>query len=71
MNDHEFLTVIEVAELLRLSRNTVYDLVKQKVLPSISFGRRILIPRDALDRFIARQLIMRQQTDGTDEEAAA
>ena len=71
MNGHEFLTVTEAAELLRLSRNMVYELVKQKVLPSVRFGRRIVIPRHALDRAIARQLITRQQTDGTDEKAAA
>ena len=55
MNDHEFLTVPEVAKLLRISRNLVYELVAQGVLPSIRLGRRILVPRDLLDQQIRRQ----------------
>ena len=45
MNDHEFLTVPEAAELLRISRNLTYELVAEKVLPSIRLGRRVVVPR--------------------------
>ena len=62
MNDHEFLTVGEVAALLRISRNLAYELVAEKVLPSIRLGRRVLVPRVLLDRWITRE-----QTDDTDE----
>ncbi len=55
MNDHEFLTVPEAAELLRISRNLTYELVAEKVLPSIRLGRRVVVPRVLLDRWIRRE----------------
>jgi excisionase family DNA binding protein len=42
------LSIPEVTHLLRISRATVYALVRQGELPSVRFGRRLLIPRKAL-----------------------
>jgi excisionase family DNA binding protein len=44
------LTVPEAAKLLGLSRNFTYELVKRGELPSIRFGKRILIPKIALEK---------------------
>ena len=44
------LTVPEAAEMLTISRNYAYQLVKEGKLPSIRFGKRILIPRVALEK---------------------
>ncbi len=44
------LTVGETAKLLRLSKTTVYDRIRQGSIPSIRMGKRILIPRVALMR---------------------
>ncbi len=49
------LTVKEAAKLLRISRNLAYELVAQGRLPSIYLGRRILIPRHGLERWIAQE----------------
>ena len=49
------LTVPEAARLLRISRNLAYELVRQNVLPHIRLGRRILVPRRALQSWIERQ----------------
>lgn len=49
------LTVREAAKLLRISRNLAYELVAQGRLPSIYLGRRILIPRHGLERWIAQE----------------
>jgi excisionase family DNA binding protein len=38
----------EVAKLLGVSKNTVYDAVRTGRIPSIRFGKRIIIPRVAL-----------------------
>ena len=65
MNDHEFLTVPEVAALLRISRNHAYELVAQGALPSIRLGKRIRISRDLLDQWIRHQ-----KGEDTDEQAA-
>ncbi len=44
------LTAGETARLLRLSKTTVYDQIRQGAIPSIRIGKRILIPRAALMR---------------------
>jgi excisionase family DNA binding protein len=46
---HMLLTVPEVAELLRTSRNAVYALSARGELPGVTrIGRRLLVRRDAL-----------------------
>src|SRR5579885_1401558 len=49
------LKVSEVAALLRVSRNLVYELIAQGELPVIRLGRVIRVPRDALERWIDRE----------------
>ena len=49
-NDSLVLTVGETSKLLRLSKTTVYDQIRQGSIPSIRMGKRILIPRVALMR---------------------
>ncbi len=48
------ITVPEAAEMLGLSRNFAYELVKQKQLPVVKFGKRLLIPRVALDKMLEK-----------------
>ena len=48
------ITVPEAAEMLGLSRNFTYELVKQKQLPVVKFGKRLLIPRAALDKMLEK-----------------
>jgi len=43
------LSVDEAAALLGISRSLAYDLCARGDLPSLRLGRRILIPRRALD----------------------
>ena len=42
------LSVAEAAKVLGISRNTAYELVRQEQIPSIRFGKRILIPKKRL-----------------------
>ena len=44
------VTVPEAAVMLGISRNFAYQLVGEGKLPSIRFGKRILIPRIALEK---------------------
>jgi excisionase family DNA binding protein len=46
------VTVPEAAEMLGISRNFAYQLVREGKLPSIRFGKRILIPRAALEKML-------------------
>ena len=42
----KFLTVIEVAALLRLSERTIYDMVSQRRIPFRKAGDRTIFDRD-------------------------
>jgi len=51
-----FLTVPEVAKLLRLSRNSVYGAIRSGALPSRRFGWTLRIPRDVFLQVVAEAL---------------
>jgi len=46
------LSVSEAAELLGVSRDLVYELVAQRELPALRLGRRIVLPRRALEELV-------------------
>ena len=46
------VTVPEAAVMLGISRNFAYELVKRQELPSVKFGKRLLIPRLALEKML-------------------
>jgi excisionase family DNA binding protein len=48
----EFLTVAEVAELLKLNQQTVRNWIDQGSLPALRVGRRVRIRRSDLDRVL-------------------
>ncbi len=48
----DVLTVAETAKFLRLGRNTVYEAVRRHELPSVRIGRRLLIPKHALQKLL-------------------
>ncbi len=48
------ITVPEAAAMLGISRNFAYELVKQKQLPVVKFGKRLLIPRIALEKMLEK-----------------
>jgi excisionase family DNA binding protein len=56
-SDVRFLTVAEVAEMMRVSRMTVYRLVHSGELPAVRFGRSFRVPEsgvtEALNRPVA------------------
>ena len=46
------MTVEECAKALGISRNSAYNLVAEGRLPHLRLGRRLVIPRVALDRLL-------------------
>lgn len=53
MNDGKVvLNVNEVAEMLDLSRNSIYAGLKRGEIPYIRVGKRLLIPRVALEAML-------------------
>jgi excisionase family DNA binding protein len=48
------LTVTEAAGLLGISRALAYQLVARGEIPAVHLGRRIVVPRQALDALLAK-----------------
>ncbi|MCX5147924.1 MULTISPECIES: helix-turn-helix domain-containing protein [unclassified Streptomyces] len=53
---HQALTVPEVMEALRLSRFTVYNLIRSRALPSFTEGRARRIPADSVRAYLETKL---------------
>jgi excisionase family DNA binding protein len=51
--DEYYLTVAEVAELLRLNQQTVRNWIDQGSLPALRVGRRVRIKQSDLDRLLS------------------
>ena len=49
----QFLTVAEVARLLRVSNMTVYRLITGGELPAVRVGRSYRLREEAVDRYLA------------------
>lgn len=54
-NDHQerlTITVSEAADLLGVSRVSAYEAIQRGEIPYIRIGRRILVPKKALERLL-------------------
>ncbi len=49
------LTVEQTSTLLNVSKNTVYSLIQQDIIPHLWLGRSLRVPRFGLERWIADQ----------------
>jgi excisionase family DNA binding protein len=52
MTERLTITIPEVAELLGISRGAAYSAAGEQTIPTIRIGRRLLVPRVALDRLL-------------------
>lgn len=64
-----FMTVAEVADMLRVSRMTVYRWVHAGDLPAVRFGRSFRVPASAVEQFM-EQATFDSITDEDDGSAA-
>jgi excisionase family DNA binding protein len=55
LRDRLALSVEEAGSLLGISRDLAYDLVAQGQLPSVRLGRRLVVPRRALEAMLEEQ----------------
>ena len=53
LSEIKFLTVAEVAEVMRVSRMTVYRLVHAGDLASVRVGRSFRVPEHAVHRYLS------------------
>jgi excisionase family DNA binding protein len=49
-SERKTVTVDEAAKILGISRGGAYEAVKRGEIPTIKIGRRLLVPKAALDR---------------------
>ncbi|MGH3916652.1 MAG: helix-turn-helix domain-containing protein [Pseudonocardiaceae bacterium] len=50
----QFLTVAEVAAMMRVSKMTVYRLVHSAELPAVRVGRSFRVPADAVHSYLEK-----------------
>jgi excisionase family DNA binding protein len=46
-------SVAEAGKLLGIGRNQTYDAIKRGEVPAIRIGKRLLVPKAALDRLLS------------------
>jgi excisionase family DNA binding protein len=63
------LNVTEVAEVLGVSRPTVYQLLRRADFPSFKVGNRTLVPKASLENWVINQSVERQEAIGFDTRA--
>ncbi|MEO9324361.1 helix-turn-helix domain-containing protein [Nocardioides sp. C4-1] len=52
LSDPKFLTIAEVAALMRVSKMTVYRLVHNGELPAVRVGRSFRVSEDDVDEYL-------------------
>jgi len=55
MEEKLTLTVSEASKLIGLNKNAVYALCKTPGFPAIEVGRRVIIPREALEIWLNKE----------------
>jgi excisionase family DNA binding protein len=57
LNEVKFLTVAEVAAVMRVSKMTVYRLVHSGHLPAIRVGRSFGVPEQAVHEYLRESFV--------------
>lgn len=57
LNEVQFLTVAEVASVMRVSKMTVYRLVHSGHLPAIRVGRSFRVPEQAVHEYLRESYV--------------
>ncbi|WP_434621664.1 helix-turn-helix domain-containing protein [Arthrobacter sp. A5] len=56
-SDVKFLTVSEVADVMRVSKMTVYRLVHSGELPAVRFGHSYRVPESAVAGYVQSSIV--------------
>ncbi len=57
LGEVRFLTVAEVAAVMRVSKMTVYRLVHNAELPAVKIGRSFRVPAQAVDDYLRSSFV--------------
>lgn len=61
-------TVTEAADLLGISRSSAYECVRRGEIPSLTLGRRVVVPRRALEALLAIEPDCPERVHGEDSQ---
>jgi excisionase family DNA binding protein len=50
------LKIVEAAKVLGISRNAAYAAAKNGELPTVRIGRRLLVPKAAIERLLGEKI---------------
>ena len=53
----DLLTAKEVQAILRVGRNSVYELARRREIGHVRVGTKILFPRDAVEEYLKRNAV--------------
>lgn len=59
-----FVTVAEVADMMRVSKMTVYRLIHAGDMPAVRFGRSYRVPESAVEQFVRGAVVDGQSETG-------
>jgi excisionase family DNA binding protein len=54
MSEHLTYSVDEVAALLKVNRNTLYQMIRRGAFPCCRFGRKVRVSKAQLDAFLGQ-----------------
>lgn len=57
LGEVRFLTVAEVASIMRVSKMTVYRMVHNGDLPAVRVGRSFRVPEDAVNTYLESSFV--------------
>ena len=60
-SDARFMTVAEVADVMRVSKMTVYRLVHSGELPAVQFGRSYRVPESGVQHYLGQAMTQNVQ----------
>ncbi len=55
--ERKTLTVPEAGKALGIGRNQAYEAVRKGLIPSLKIGKRLLVPKAALDKLLAGEKV--------------
>jgi excisionase family DNA binding protein len=63
-SDVRFLTVAEVAKVMRVSKMTVYRLIHSGDMPAVQFGRSYRVPESAVQQYLRSASVEGESSTG-------
>lgn len=57
LSGNRFLTVAEVATMMRVSKMTVYRLVHSGEMPAVRVGRSFRVPENAVEQYLQHSFV--------------